>query len=85
MSGIHHHIEERISGGEPPVRVWREQAALTISELAKRSGVSRERLLAIETGNAVGDGSELVRIAAVFGIDASDLHCPSVIDDEIPW
>jgi len=85
MSGIHHCIADRIAKGEQPLRVWREQSAMTIEQLAKRCGVDQQRLLAIETGVTSAENQELEQIATVLGIHLSDLRPPVIIEDEIPW
>ena len=63
----------RMREGEHPVRIWRLQRKLSLSELAETAGVARAYLSEIETGKKPGSVAALKRIAGVLGVDIDDL------------
>ena len=56
-------VERLLVSGENPVGVWREHRGLTAAELARRAGVSKGCISAIETGASTGSVQTLRRIA----------------------
>jgi len=65
--------ERAIAAGETPFRYWFMQSHITLMALEKRSGVPRERLLDLDRGDARPTETEGQILAALFGIEASDL------------
>lgn len=65
---------KRIFAGEHPVRVWRELRGLDLDTLAHRTGLTPERLAAIESLSAKASPQELEVLAPVLKLDADDLE-----------
>ena len=68
-------LAKRLSAGEPPLRVWREQRGLDQATLSAQSGIAPAIITAIEQGAEPGlrDAAALAR---TLGLDAEDL---------LPW
>ena len=66
---------KRLSGGTPPLLVWREHRGLDHAALALASGVGAEAIAAIERGGEPGL-RDAVALARALDIDADDL---------LPW
>lgn len=62
-------ITTREIEGENPVKIWREYRKLTQMALAKKSGVSREMIAAIEAGHKNGSTTTLKKLARALGVD----------------
>lgn len=76
MTDIPDSVLYRILKGDEPIRVWREQRALSIASLAERSDIDLERMADIESGATAPEEAEMSRLAGVLGVRASDLLCP---------
>ena len=68
-------VVDRLSAGEPPLRVWREHRGLDIAALAQASSVDPALVAAIEQGVEPGLRAAAA-LARVLRIDAEDL---------LPW
>ena len=64
---------KRIHAGEHPMRVWRDRRNLTLSALAKHSGVPVGYLSEIETRKKPGSVDAFRRVAAALGVEIDDL------------
>ena len=64
---------ERLHAGEHPVRIWRERRGLTLSALAKASGVPVGYLSEIENGKKPGSVAALKKLAVALRLDLDDL------------
>ena len=64
---------ERLNAGEHPVRIWRERRGLTLSALAKASGVPVGYLSEIENGKKPGSVAALKKLALALRLDLDDL------------
>ncbi len=64
---------KRIQAGEHPLRIWRERRGLTLSGLAKRSGMQVGYLSEIESGKKPGSVDAFRRAAKTLGVDIDDL------------
>src|SRR5690242_18664393 len=56
------------------VRAFRERNAMTVDDLAEKSGVSSRQLFRIESGESMPKAGTLASLAAAFGTDASGLR-----------
>lgn len=63
----------RMLDGEPPVRLWREQRGLTLSDLADRAGIAVSYLSEIEGGRKPGSVRALRKLARALGLTVDDL------------
>ncbi|MFA6061227.1 MAG: helix-turn-helix transcriptional regulator [Gallionella sp.] len=63
----------RLTGGESPLKVWREYRGLTLRVLAAEIGISSAAVSKIETGKSHPTVATLSRLAAVLGCDMEDL------------
>jgi len=70
-------VHKRISAGESPVRVWREQRGLTQTELAARAGLNQGDISNIESGKRGAQFTTMVKIARALDIDLDDLAPPN--------
>ncbi|NJD91375.1 MAG: helix-turn-helix transcriptional regulator [Geobacter sp.] len=61
-------IVRRELAGESPLKLWREQRAMTQEELAKKSGISKPYLSQLETGKRQGTVDTLSAIARSLGV-----------------
>ena len=59
--------------GEHPVRLWREQRGLTLSDLAARAGIALSYLSEIESGRKPGNSRAFQKLAKALGLDVNDL------------
>jgi DNA-binding Xre family transcriptional regulator len=66
-------VVARIVAGENPVRVWREQRALKLTQLAERAGMSHSYLSQIENGHREGSVRALAAIARALDVDLDNL------------
>lgn len=66
-------VAERLIAGENPIRVWREQRGMQISELAAAAGISSAYLSQIEGGKRRGTVAVMAAIAKALGISLDDL------------
>ncbi len=64
---------KRIHAGEHPLRIWRERRRLTLSALARRSGVRTSYLSEIEAGKKPGSVDAYRKAAAALGVEIDDL------------
>ena len=64
---------DRILAGESSVRVWREHRGMTITELAKKAGLSQPYLSQIESGARQGTTDTLAAIAGALRLEIDDL------------
>jgi transcriptional regulator with XRE-family HTH domain len=67
-----------------PVRVWREQRALTLAFVAKRTKIDSARLLDLEAETARPTRDELDRLATIFGAPLDLLMVEGDSEDEEP-
>ena len=65
-------LVKRLSGGDPPLRVWREHRGLDIAALAQASSIDPALVAAIEQGAEPGLRAAAT-LARVLRIDAEDL------------
>jgi DNA-binding XRE family transcriptional regulator len=70
---IPNEFAERIIDGESPVRVYREYRNITLSELAKISGITQSGLSMIENGKREPKITTAAKIAEALDIDIDDL------------
>lgn len=66
-------VADRLIGGEPPLRVWREHRGLSQSDLARAADASRVLIADIEAGYRTGSVHTLRRLADALGIGVDDL------------
>lgn len=66
-------VVDRLLGGEPPLRVWREFRNLTQSDLARASGVNRVQIVDIEADRNSGSVRTLRKLADALGVTVDDL------------
>ncbi len=66
-------LTKRMIAGESPIRVWREHRGLTITELARKTSLSRSHLAQVESGKRRGSSDALRAIAAALGRDLDDI------------
>ena len=66
-------LVKRMLEGEHPVRLWREQRGLTLSELADRAGIAVSYLSEIESGRKSGSVRALRKVAKALGLTLDDL------------
>jgi transcriptional regulator with XRE-family HTH domain len=59
--------------GEHPVRLWREQRGLTLSNLAARAGVAVSYLSEIESGRKPGSVGAFRKLAKALDLGVDDL------------
>jgi DNA-binding XRE family transcriptional regulator len=70
-------LAERIfTGGEHPVRVWREHRRLTLGTLARKAGIAQSYLSEIENGKKRGSVRALAALAKMLRVDIEDLLAP---------
>jgi transcriptional regulator with XRE-family HTH domain len=62
-----------LTGGENPVKVWREHRGLTQQQLAGSAGISVPFLSQIERGKRKASVGVLVKIALILQVDVDDL------------
>jgi transcriptional regulator with XRE-family HTH domain len=72
----------RLSDGECPVRVWREQRGLTQAQLARSAGISQSYLAEIEAGAKPGSAHALAAVAAVLEVPMEDLVATAPVTAE---
>ena len=63
----------RMLAGEHPVRLWREQRGLTLSDLAARAGIALSYLSEIESGRKPGNSRAFQKLATALGLGGNDL------------
>ncbi len=67
--------EEQGATEQLRVRAWREHRKLSISELARRAGISRMTVVRIERGDdRAGRGAALERLAGALGATVDELR-----------
>lgn len=66
-------VAERLIGGENAVKVFREYRALTLRDLATKSGLGASYLSDIENGKRKGTVETMKAIAEALGVDLDDL------------
>ena len=64
---------KRMLEGEHPVRLWREQRGLTLSELADRASIAVSYLSEIESSRKSGSVRALRKLAKALGLSVDDL------------
>ena len=62
-----------IEAGETPFRFWFGQVTIGLDAVVKRSGITKERLLDLDRGNAVPTIAEAEALAPVLRCEPSDL------------
>jgi len=63
-------LDEGIIGAN--IRAWREQMKLTVTELARQTGLSKSTVSKIETGQVSSPISTLIRIAQAMGMPLAE-------------
>ena len=63
----------RMLEGEHPVRLWREQRGLTLSDLAARAGIAVSYLSEIESGRKPGSSRAFRKLAKALDLGVDDL------------
>ena len=66
-------VVERLIGGDPPLRVWREFRDLSQATLARATGVNRVQIVEIEAGRNSGSVHTLRKLADALGVAVDDL------------
>jgi DNA-binding XRE family transcriptional regulator len=66
-------LVKRMLEGEHPVRLWREQRGLTLSNLAARAGVAVSYLSEIESGRKPGSVGAFRKLAKALDLGVDDL------------
>ncbi|GAB5377336.1 MAG: hypothetical protein AcusKO_37980 [Acuticoccus sp.] len=66
-------VVDRLVEGERPVRVFREHRGLSVSALARNSGVNRAQLHDIEAGRKTGSVETMRKLADALGVAIDDL------------
>jgi DNA-binding XRE family transcriptional regulator len=66
-------VVQRLCSGESAVRVFREHRGLSLSELAVRTGLSSQHLVALETGGKRASAKAVRAVAAALGVTVDDL------------
>jgi len=67
-----HAVAKRIAGGESPVRVFRDQRALSQAELSRRAGLSKSYVAKIERGGG-GSVQAFQALARALDLTIDDL------------
>jgi len=71
---VPHEIAKRlVSGGQRPLKVWREHRGLTQADLATQAGISQAQIAQMESGKREGKVSVLRKLADALEIDLDDL------------
>jgi len=73
-------IAHRIAGGETPFLAWRVEGTMGLRKLARLTGVSVDRLLLFESGNALPHDDELEAIATALRVVPALLMPPNSAD-----
>ncbi len=55
------------------MRVYRELRGLSVSELARQSGVNRVQIMDIESGRKTGSVATVAKLARALRVDVDDL------------
>lgn len=63
----------RLTGGENPLKVWREYRGFTLRVLAAEIGISSAAVSKIETGKSHPSVATLGKLAVALGCDMEDL------------
>ena len=63
----------RLIRGENPLRVWREHAGLSQTDLAARAGTKQSLISEIEAGRKTGSVETLRALATAWNVDLDDL------------
>ena len=66
-------LVERMLAGEHPLRLWREQRGLTLSDLAARAGIAPSYLSEIVSGRKPGNSRAFQKLAKALGLGVNDL------------
>ena len=64
---------KRLSGGENPIRVYRELREMTARDLARSAGISGAAISQLESGKTNPSAVTLHKIAGALGVDMEDL------------
>lgn len=71
-------LDERIIGAN--IRAWREQKHLTVTALAKQSGLTKSTISKIEMGRTSSPISTLIRIAQVLDVPVAEFFVEPDVD-----
>ena len=66
-------VADAILDGEHPIKVWRKHRNLTLDQVAKEAGITKEYLSQIENGKRNGSARVLSSIANILGLTADDI------------
>ena len=66
-------VADRLIDGASPLKVWREHRALSLSALARASGVNRIQIADIDAGRATGSVRSLRALADALRVTVDDL------------
>lgn len=66
-------VDQRVSSGESPLRVWREYRGYTLEIASQKAGISKAYLSQIETGKKNGSVKTLQALAKALEIDLSEI------------
>jgi len=66
-------LVESIAAGGNPIKLFREYRNVSQAKLAKLTGLSRQFICQLESGQRTGSMSSLKKIAAVLGLGMNDL------------
>jgi DNA-binding XRE family transcriptional regulator len=61
-------VQRELIGSEHPVKLWREQRALTVEALAEQAGISKAFLSQIENGKRQGTAKTLKALAVALQV-----------------
>jgi DNA-binding XRE family transcriptional regulator len=67
-------VANALLDGQQPVKVWREQRALTQEAVATKAGISKAYLCQIETRKRLGALKTLQALADALGVKLDDLR-----------
>ena len=65
-------IERRLEG-ESPIKIWREYRGITQEQLAKKSGISRGMIAAMEAHHKSGSTATCKKIARALGVHLENI------------
>jgi DNA-binding XRE family transcriptional regulator len=62
-----------VSGGERPLKIWREYRGLTQADLASKAGISQAQIAQMESGKREGKVAVIRKLADALKVDLDDL------------
>lgn len=75
-------VLKRLANIGPSIRAHRKNAGFTLSTLSKESGVSTSMISQLERNVTVPSLKTLVRLAAVLGVEYTDLLLTEVVETQ---